>query len=175
MLVKATDCRQIVIARLHRPDLVASGRKGLLRIGLYTDICENRQTIFVQRNASCVVVIMAVSVVTGFYRQIHCIGMNEEQSDTGVIDIPVRKCSGSIPVHQLFIIEYGLHPIEQISTIYFISNKLPLTCLEIFRGKQAQILLPGGFAEEIFSYSGTTGYRRAVGKIKIVFIIYMHI
>ena len=36
-------------------------------------------------------------------------------------------------------------------------------------------LLSGSSAEEIFPYSGATGDGRAVGKVKIVFIIYVNI
>ena len=101
--------------------------------------------------------------------------MHEEQPYAGIIDIPVGKYSGSILLHQFFIMKYGLHTIEQIPTVHFICDKLTLSRLEIFCGEQAEILLPGGLAKEIFPYSGTAGYRRAVSKIKIVFIIHMHV
>ena len=104
--------------------------------------------------------VVAVGIVTGFDCQIQSIGMHEEQSYAGIIDIPVGKCSGSILLHQFFIMKYGLHAMEQIPTVHFICDKLSLTRLEIFCGEQAEILLPGGFAEEIFR----TPARPAIGE-----------
>lgn len=79
--------------------------------------------------------IVAVGVVTGFNRQVHCSGMNEEQSDTGVIDIPMGQRLRRILPHQFIVVEDGLHSIEQISAVDFIGNQLPLTRLEIFRSE----------------------------------------
>ena len=119
--------------------------------------------------------VVTVGIVSGFDCQIQSIGMHEEQPYAGIIDIPVGKCSGSILLHQFFIMKYGLHAIEQIPTVHFICDKLSLTRLEIFCGEQAEILLPGGLAKEIFPYSCATGDGRAVSKIEIVFIIHMHV
>ena len=119
--------------------------------------------------------VVTVSIVSGFDCQIQSIGMHEEQPHAGIIDIPVGKRSGSVLFHQFLIMKYGLHTIEQIPAVHFICDKLTLSRLEIFCGEQAEILLPGGLAKEIFPYSGTAGYRRAVSKIKIVFIIHMHV
>lgn len=81
--------------------------------------------------------------------------MHEEQPYAGIIDIPVGKRSGSVLFHQFLIMKYGLHTIEQIPAVHFICDKLTLSRLEIFCGEQAEILLPGGLAKEIFPYSGT--------------------
>lgn len=119
--------------------------------------------------------VVAVGIVTGFDCQIHSIGMHEEQPYAGIIDIPVGKNSGSVLFHQFLIMKYGLHTIEQIPTVHFICDKLTLSRLKIFCSEQAEIRLPGGFAEEIFPNPGAAGDGRAVSKIEIVFIIHMHV
>lgn len=77
-----------------------------------------------------------------------------------IIDIPVGKRSGSVLFHQFLIMKYGLHTIEQIPAVHFICDKLTLSRLEIFCGEQAEILLPGGLAKEIFR----TPARPAIGE-----------
>lgn len=113
--------------------------------------------------------VVAVGIVSGFDCQIQSIGMHEEQPYAGIIDIPVGKRSGSVLFHQFLIMKYGLHTIEQIPAVHFICDKLTLSRLEIFCGEQAEILLPGGLAKEIFPYSGTAGYRRAVSKLNSIY------
>ena len=85
-LLDAVKGGQIVPCALHRPDLVPPGRKGLLSIALHADVNEEWAAVFVDGDASGVVVIVAVAVGTEFTPQHPAAFPGREDAHTGVPD-----------------------------------------------------------------------------------------
>lgn len=79
--------RQIVITRLHSPDLITLRGEGLPAVGFYADICKQGLPVLVNGEASGVVMIVAVIVITSFDSEAVAVVFGNEKPYAGEGDI----------------------------------------------------------------------------------------
>lgn len=63
VLIQPVDGGKVMVAGLHGPDFVSAGGERLCAVALHTDVRENRAAVFVQCQASGVVVVVVIVVV----------------------------------------------------------------------------------------------------------------
>ena len=136
MLILPVDGRQIVKTGLHGPDFVSLRRKGLSCVALHTDIYKQRLSVFVKSQASCVVVIVIIVVISGLHCQTESFVAGNEKPDAGVKNIPVNNGGSDIIVHNLSVRKSIQHSIVEIQPIGFFLIDFILCSLVVPGGKR---------------------------------------
>ena len=80
-----------MVAGLHGPDFIPMGGEGLFRVAFHPDVHQNRPSVFVQRNAAGVVMVVAVVVVSCLYRKAEGAVPCQKQPYAGIVYVLVNR------------------------------------------------------------------------------------